>query len=425
MMRLFGLFLVCVSPLLYVCAQTNNPIISANNAVAQIDAQITKKAYKETINLNWTPADAIKDPSGEYTQYTMRYWAVTNGYGLMQIKVQAYESTMQLDYYCQGNSPIFAILYSTSEGCANRYKVYYEQGQTIKCLKQTSNCSGDELGRLVELKDEEKIASELELFDIIYVGTKEKINAYLNSLEEDANVYPLRKEIRDINSYAELLAFLDRHAPTFQDLDSIYTLLTKQPCPTGLTNSILNGDPTVQQALPKNYVHFVFRNSVYQLPYALNSEQDLQLIPEFKDLKTNFHLYPTQVDLTLAQNFEKSYTNFSIEKIVIAPSTEMITITNNFKSWPLELYRNRLKHYPSSFAYSNEVSMYRVVNLMDESAYNEKEELAREKATEVFKKQFCTNTYAKNLSQFISAQVFGDLSFIYINNRWVFFDIDR
>jgi hypothetical protein len=103
----------------------------------------------------------------------------------------------------------------------------------------------------------------------------------------------------------------------------------------------------------------------------------------------------------------------------------MITITNNFKSWPLELYRNRLKHYPSTFAYTNEVSMYRVVNLMDESDYNEKEEIAREKATEAFKKQFCTNTYAKNLSRFISAQVFGDLCFIYINNRWVFFDIER
>jgi hypothetical protein len=425
MMRLLGLFLVCVSPLLYVYAQTNNPIISANNAVAQIDAQIAKKAYKETINLKWKPADAVKNPSGEYTQYTMRYLALNDGFGLKQIKVEAYENSMQLDYYCQGSSPIFAILYATSEGCANRYKVYYEQGQALKCLKQTSNCSGNELGRYVELKDEEKIASELNPFDMIYEETEEKINAYLNSLEEDANVYPLRKEIKDINSYAELLAFLDRHAPTFQDLDSLYTLLSKQPCPTGLTNSILNGDPTVQQALPRNYVHFVFRNCVYQLPYALDSEQDLQLIAEFKDFKTNIQLYPMQVDLELAQNFEKSFTNFSIEKIVIAPSSEMITITNNFKSWPLELYRNRLKQYPSIFANTNEVSMYRVVNLMDESDYNEKEEIAREKATEAFKKQFCTNTYAKNLSRFISAQVFGDLCFIYINNRWVFFDIER
>jgi hypothetical protein len=425
-MRFIGLFVVCISPLLHVFAQTVNPIISTNYAVAQIDAQIAKNAYRETINLTWTPEDAVSDPIGEFSQYAVRYMAVADGYGIKQIKVQAYESTTQMDFYCQGDSPIFAILYSTSEGCANRYKVYYERHQVIKCLKQTSNCSGNELGSFIELKNEENIAGELNAFEMIEVRTDEKIYSYLNSLEEDATVYPLRKEIKDISTYADLMAFVARHSPSFADLDTLYTLLTDKPCPPGLTNSVVNGDPSAMQNLPKDYLHFVMRNSVQQLNYTLQSEKDLEQIPTFLDFKTTLSDYASKVNIPLAQNFERSYSNFSLEPLSTNNSKEMLNVPCNIKNWGMQLARNRVLYYPSVFAYKSDLVMYQMNEFFDDSAeYDEEAENAKQEIEDAFENKFCTDTYSKNLYRYLSAQVFGDIVFIYINNRWVFFDIDR
>jgi hypothetical protein len=82
-------------------------------------------------------------------------------------------------------------------------------------------------------------------------------------------------------------------------------------------------------------------------------------------------------------------------------------------------------YYPSIYAYNPKLIMYDMQEELDFSEYDEALENAKEHEVVAFKSKFATDTYSKNLYRYVQSQVFNDIVFIYINNRWVFFDIDR
>lgn len=424
-MKQLRLFLGFYLPFI-LAAQNNNPIIETNNLVVKMDAQFKSKAFKETIQLSWKPDEiGTEDPISVVPKITFRYLAMADGTGMQIIQFSGYESESNLTYYCKGNAPFYAILSNSTEGCTNRYKVYYDRMEPIKCLRQTNDCTGGALGSVEELKDEVAISEELMSFDDFLAMAETRVSQYIKGLEENAEVYPLRKEIKDIQSYAQLLAFVQRHSPSFADLDSLYTLLTNKPCPPGLTNSIVNGDPSIQQTVPKDYLHFVFRNSTQQFDYNIQSDKDIERITTFQDFQTNMANFQDKVAIETAANFSRSYSNFNLEQLVYVPSTEMLTVGSNFKSWYPKMVRNRVTYYPSIYAMSSKVTMYDIQEEFDFTEYDDALENAKEQEKEAFKSKFATDTYSKNLYRYVQSQVFNDLVFIYINNRWVFFDIDR
>jgi hypothetical protein len=402
-----------------IFSQSSNPIIEANKLIAQMDLQIKNKQFKESIQLDWSNEIAYESEMTPHTSF--RYLALPNGYGIKEIKFKGYESNIELFYYCKGTTPFYLILNTSAEGCLNKYKVYYELYEPIKCLRQTNDCMGVALGPIEEIKDDVTIIEELKPFDDLNREVETKIDQYLIGLEENPEVYPLRREIKSINSYADLLNFLDNHSPSFSDLDSLYTLLTNKPCPQDLTSSIVNGDSSIIQTLPKDYLHFVFRNSYCQFSYILNNEKDLRQINDFKDFKSNLADFKSNVNLTVAEAYPLNYSNFSIEQLTLIPSNTTMSIGSNLKQWLPELARNRVSYFPTIYAFSPNLIMYRFAENVFETEYSEDEEIQKNS----FESKFATDTYSQNLYRYIQSQVFGDIVFIQINNRWVFFDIDR
>jgi hypothetical protein len=384
-----------------------------------MDLQIKNKQFKESIQLDWSNEIAYESEMTPHTSF--RYLALPNGYGIKEIKFKGYESNIELFYYCKGTTPFYLILNTSAEGCLNKYKVYYELYEPIKCLRQTNDCMGVALGPIEEIKDDVTIIEELKPFDDLNREVETKIDQYLIGLEENPEVYPLRREIKSINSYADLLNFLDNHSPSFSDLDSLYTLLTNKPCPQDLTSSIVNGDSSTIQNLPKDYLHFVFRNLYTQFSFNLNSEKDLEQITNYNDFKTNLASYSSNVNIDLAEAFQLNYTNFGLEQLTLMPSNSTLTIASNIKNWFPKLARNRVTYFPTIFAYNTNLIMYHFTENYVETECNEEEEAKKN----AFKSQFATDTYSSNLYRYIQSQVFNNIVFIQINNRWVFFDIDR
>lgn len=89
------------------------------------------------------------------------------------------------------------------------------------------------------------------------------------------------------------------------------------------------------------------------------------------------------------------------------------------------MFRNRVTYYPSVYAFKANFLMYHFQEEFDFSQYDDALENAKEHEVEAFKSKFTTDNYSKNLYRYVQSQVFNDIVFIYINNRWVFFDIDR
>jgi hypothetical protein len=98
-----------------------------------------------------------------------------------------------------------------------------------------------------------------------------------------------------------------------------------------------------------------------------------------------------------------------------------MSIGSNLKQWLPELARNRVSYFPTIYAFSPNLIMYRFAENVFETEYSEDEEIQKNS----FESKFATDTYSQNLYRYIQSQVFGDIVFIQINNRWVFFDIDR
>jgi hypothetical protein len=400
-------------------SQSSNPILEANNLVSKMDLSIKNKQFKETINLKWS--EQLNTPGEISPETSFRYLALPDGYGIKEINFKGYENNIDLFYYCKGTIPFYLIINSSAEGCLNKYKVYYELYEPIKFLRQTNDCLGVTLGPIEEIKDEVTINEELSRFDDIHQEVETKIDQYLMGIEESPDIYPIRREIKSINTYADLLEFLNEHSPSFSDLDSLYTLLTNKPCPNGLTLSIVNGDSSTIQNLPKDYLHFVFRNLYTQFSFNLNSEKDLEQITNYNDFKTNLASYSSNVNIDLAEAFQLNYTNFGLEQLTLMPSNSTLTIASNIKNWFPKLARNRVTYFPTIFAYNTNLIMYHFTENYVETEYNEEEEAKKN----AFKSQFATDTYSSNLYRYIQSQVFNDIVFIQINNRWVFFDIDR
>lgn len=424
-MKLLRSFVIICLPLA-LAAQNNNPILVANALVAKMDSQYKAKAYKETLNLRWTPEE-INTKVTEYglINTNMRYLAMPDGVGMKVIQFNGYESTLEMTFYCFGEIPFYAILKSSAEGCDYQYKVYYENSSPIKCLRQTNKCTGGILGSVEEIKDDYAIREELDSFEQLKTDSEEQVEKYLMGLEEKAEIYPLRKEIKEISNYAELIDFISVHSPSFNDLDTLYTLISGKPCPKDLTKGIVNGDPNMMQSVPKDYLHFVFRNCHQQFEYNIQSQKNIEIVNYFSDFQTNMMGYQDKVDMEIASNYPVNYPSFSMLQVTFVPSSEQITVGSNFKSWFSMYVRSRLNYYPTIFSYKSKIVMYKVHHAQDFEIYSEEFERAQEQEKIQFESKFTTNTYSKNLFRFIQSQVFNDVVFLYINNRWVFFDIER
>ena len=97
---------------------------------------------------------------------------------------------------------------------------------------------------------------------------------------------------------------------------------------------------------------------------------------------------------------------------------EIVTVNNNMKKW----YRNYSRYWINSdfsdLSFKPSFTYYQIKEPFDMEA------------TPGINKEAMIISLGKslvsqNIAAFISAQVFDDLGFFYINHRWVFFDLSR
>jgi hypothetical protein len=99
-------------------------------------------------------------------------------------------------------------------------------------------------------------------------------------------------------------------------------------------------------------------------------------------------------------------------------------VGSNFKSWFIYLHRNKLNYCRSNYASAPSLQFY-IVNIYSDEDYESKNYEELDRINTKFETEFCTSNYSKNLYQYQKAQVFSDILFVKINNRWVFFDYSR
>jgi len=426
----FRFFALCLIIAIYSFGQTQNPIDDANQSAKTIKELIKNNQYKEVMKLTWGNGDNQDNSQKTELQsvnYSYRVLSLKNNLCFKEFTVNGYESKTNIKFYCIGDREFYLEMYSSAEGCDDAFQVYYSPDmpdQIIKCLKQTNNCRGGTVGNTIELKNQDQRDEVRNMLIDFSMDIDKHTNDYYYTQVESSELYTLRKDIEQIHSFSSYLAFLAEHSPTFEDLDTLYTMLTKKPCPNGLTNSIVNGDSTIIASYPMDYLHFIFRNTIYQFDLNQYKAEQIRSIPVFISLHDNIVSYPEKVNLDLAEKTEKQFRDFAIEKYSLVPNKKEITVGSNFKSWFIYLHRNKLNYCRSNYASAPSLQFY-IVNIYSDEDYESKNYEELDRINTKFETEFCTSNYSKNLYQYQKAQVFSDILFVKINNRWVFFDYSR
>ena len=144
-------------------------------------------------------------------------------------------------------------------------------------------------------------------------------------------------------------------------------------------------------------------NSIYQYDY-------------FNPLGETFSTTSNKVLLT--EKYDLKIPDFAIIKMAYSLPLEMVTVTNNMKKWYKNYSRYRINSDYSDLTYKPCFTYYQVKEPFDLEG------------DQGINKQAMINALGKslvsqNIASFISAQLFTDLGFFYINQRWVFFDLSR
>ena len=244
----------------------------------------------------------------------------------------------------------------------------------------------------------------------------------------------LISEIHQINDAESYLLFLKNHAATYEDFDSLYTQLENKPCPKYFTYTLVHGDSSESQIVSKTFLYLVSRNfrtfNIDESKYKSHAD-----LPSFNSFKMNFEDAYQKIKPVIKNKVKISSDSLAVDKLIIDTHCNgYILVKNNIRSWSKELYRmNRsqlrnlnlkvIENVFIDFALNRPIELYTIkeIGSYENSIWNQ---IIRQDET-FLEQDFGGTTIAKNISKYISAQVFNDIGFILINNKLVFIDIDR
>lgn len=401
----------------FAIGQSQNPIIKSNQLIEKIENELKKNKFKITLNEKWSTNEGGTEVDF-ITNYSIIHYSLTEGLNVREIKVNQYETFVYMKQYFLGNQLFYGYYHSSSEGCDYQHKIYFEnQGSNpVKMLLNFNNCSGAKGTKFIEVKNENEKSEYLQNFSNYLFTINEKIDQLEYEKEEAPETYELRKEISTINSHVDLYQFVQKHSPSFEDLDSLYTIITGQICPKNLSYNLANGDSTLTSYVPTLFLNLLFRNVIWDFEKNQKEINSIYQYDYFNPLGETFSTTSNKVLLT--EKYDLKIPDFAIIKMAYSLPLEMVTVTNNMKKWYKNYSRYRINSDYSDLTYKPCFTYYQVKEPFDLEG------------DQGINKQAMINALGKslvsqNIASFISAQVFTDLGFFYINQRWVFFDLSR
>ena len=251
------------------------------------------------------------------------------------------------------------------------------------------------------------------------------------------NATSLINEISRINTSESFLQFLIRHEPTFEDFDSLYTILHNKPCPKNFTYNLVNGDGNIKYKVSTPFLLLVLKNIIRQsfdIDFSkIKSFEEFTQHKPFKDpynsLRNSYYIINDQI------KYKFSFKIGSIEAqqiILYCDTSEYINADNNIQSWIKQLqidretidksfyditnFKNRNK---SNVSHNLEILWINPTNIEWENDFWHQIDKQDE---DFLKNDLGGSLIAKNISDYISGSVFHDGVFIKINNRYVWID---
>lgn len=266
-----------------------------------------------------------------------------------------------------------------------------------------------------------------------YTFSQNNINKSLNN-EEIINV--LTNEIKAIHTGEDFVLFLKKHAANYEDFDSLYTIMENKTCPPNFTYNLVHGDSSEKYEIGNRFLYLISRNFWPNFDQILNKTERRNYKAEsFYNIFTNSY---NIIKPNIKNKIKFNINPFSIESKLISNHTFGYSKVNNNLISILELIQNESKKNKS-----------RNFKLKSTEEEDDKIDFKLKKGFKLYKVEYKGNfengywkdiknqdenflkndlggsVIAENISNYISAQVFGDIGFIYINNKIIFLDLDR
>lgn len=240
-------------------------------------------------------------------------------------------------------------------------------------------------------------------------------------LTEDEDEYQLRRELSEINNSGSLVIYLREHAADYSDLDSLYVLLENKPCPKDFSYNLIHGKSSNNIEVSHPFFYILGRN--IHPSFKLNSEnyksiEDVDWT-KFQLIKENFNYYNE------IENENRNEYQFQLNPINIARAEfscdidNKIQVPNEISKWYELMDRNFAlgKIYKNpEICESNDPLPYKIVFYSINCEKPDREKLIYDLGS---------SQIAKNIVSYWGSQCFSDVLFIKINDRFVWFDIDK
>jgi hypothetical protein len=277
-------------------------------------------------------------------------------------------------------------------------------------------------------------------FYFLVLFTFTNIHAYSQQRHETEKekqlLEELKQEIKSIHNSETLFLFLMNHAATYQDFDSLYIKLENKPCPKDFTFDLVNGNAKKEVNVGKLFLYLITRNfqNSFELP-ELRNESDIKS-GKFDCFYNNFSSAYKIIRPNIKGQMIFSIDSISTDEIVIdVHRYGYISVKNNIKSiirQMMIIYKNERINFFSQdeenkesvdFSLKQPLKIYRLspTNLQEESIDNQ----ISNQESNLFVSDLGGTIIAENVYSYISAQLFHDVGFVFINNKFIFLDVDQ
>lgn len=247
------------------------------------------------------------------------------------------------------------------------------------------------------------------------------------------NVQLLSSQISQIKNSETFLQFLIDHAATYEDFDSLYSIIEGKSCPKNYTYNIVNGDSANLVSINKLYLYIIARN-FFRPPYDMNQQKIRSMngliemfTGEIKDPFTNLYIAKQKISSQIKNNIKINIDSLEITTGVVHKGNMNNTIIkSNLRSWARTVdFRNKESSkfgFDNNLANKNGLLVYKIgQNCEWENRYWNQIKLQDEN---FLKNDLGGSVTAENISRYISAQVFNDIVFFEVNGKMIWIDIN-
>ncbi|MBM3921104.1 MAG: hypothetical protein FJ347_07765 [Sphingomonadales bacterium] len=260
-------------------------------------------------------------------------------------------------------------------------------------------------------------------------------NLVIGQSGNTTNSQMLTRQINQITNSESLLQFLINHAATYEDFDSLFSIIEQKPCPKNYTYNLVNGDSNIVMSVNKGFLYLVSRNFL-QPSFDIDQREIKSLDDFFKKIKdgrndpyTEWHYSYMKISNKIRDNIRFKLDSFEITSGLMYEKTpSKLTIKNNIKAWARILYsfkeRSIFEIDTDKKSQRKRGFVFYTVNQTCEWE-NRYWNQIKQQDDEFLKNDLGGSIIAQNISRYISAQVFGDIVFFEVNGKLVWIDVGR